>query len=589
MISNFSNFSDLLTSHSSLDQLVPTTVPETWCRHATVFRKPRTVRIVESHSLASNIFSGTSAPVCQPVGKKACRQADLTTFSDTKEKPFHCTCGKSFSRNDLLKRHRLREHATVSHNDDPTPSRPSSHTTVPPSPVAMLRALPNHGSTLEQSGGVTLPRETVDNIANMTSITTEVQDMHAVPNVFEEFTTFIEDAGLDPSWDGMDLSMFDPPFGQSGSTIAPAPITTASVQTLPAADPEDLIDEDFAGLTPHESHGIRDQTIYPKAFTYTWSISEAERQELSRKIAVASYPPCPIIQMPSKHALTRYFQSYADGFHKHFPMLHMPTYDIGDAPPELTLALIAVGAQYRFEFINGLELYRKARHMAMARVDQCQNHTLLPNTAGNASVCSCGTADNVCTIVLLMVFALWRNDVDLLSEALQLQAPLAHALRQDGLFESREAYDSADWHQWIRAERRRRAKLVAYAYLNLQAITYNTPPLVFANEINLSLPCTSIEWETRTSTAWQQSVLGRPPAVLFQEGLRYLLAGPEKAKSLADRPWTSPLALFILLQAVLQNIMLARHLQLPGDTALHASSLDLLEYVLVINKRSSLC
>ena len=501
------------------------------------------------------------------VESRSTKEADLyQLYLDTKEKPFHCPCGKSFSRNDLLKRHRLREHAADSHNDDGTPSCPSSHTTMPASPAGAAQAVPNCANTIEQIREASVPPGSVGNTADVTNRSTGVQDCPTIPNIFEEFTTFIEDAGLDPSWDGIDLSMFDPAIG-----LPTTPIATAS---------EDVIDDDFAGLTPHETHQTRNPRIYQKATSYTWHISEAERQGLSRKIAEASYPPCPIIQLPSKHALTRYFQSYADGFHKHFPMLHMPTFKITEAPPELTLAIAAVGAQYRFEFLTGLELYRKARHITMERVNRCWNHTLLPDATGTDAASECGGTDNICTMVLLMVFALWRNDVGLLSEALQMQAPLAHALRQGGLSESHEVYDNTDWNQWIQEERGRRTKLIGFAYLNLQAITYNTPPLLLANEINLRLPCSSDEWEAKTSTAWQQSTPGWQPAASFQGGLRHLLAGEENPMDMAGRPWTSPLSLFILLQAVLQNIMFARYLQLPGDTALHASSLDLLEYVM---------
>jgi hypothetical protein len=530
---------------------------------------------VENHSPAWNISSGTSAHVCQSVGIRTCKKADLPPFQDTKEKPFHCACGKSFSRNDLLKRHRLREHS----NDDATPSCPSSRATAPPSPAGMADVVPTHASTLEHLGKISLPLGSVGNVPDVTNGTTGIQHMYTVPNVFEEFTTFIGDAGLEPSWDGMDLSMFDTANGQSDPTTMAIPIATVNTRAHHVTASEDLIDDDFAGLTPHETYENNNPSIYQKATTHTWHISEAERQNLSRKIAEASYPPCPIIQLPSKHALTRYFQSYADGLHKHFPMLHMPTYKIAEGPPELTLAIAAVGAQYRFEFLNGLELYQKARHMTMGRIGKCQNHTLLPDTAAVNPTSNCGATDNICTIVLLMVFALWRDDIGLLSEALQLQAPLAHALRQDGLSESHVSYENTNWDQWIQAERRRRTKLIAFAYLNLQVITYNTPPLVFGNEIDLLLPCSSAEWETKTPSDWRQSIIGRQPPVSFQEGLRYLLVNPRNPESLADRPWTSPLALFILLQAVLQNIMLARHLQLPGDTALHAGSLDLLECV----------
>ena len=444
---------------------------------------------------------------------------------------------------------------------------------MPPSSVGVAQAFPDRAL-----GETSFPLQSVDNVAYMTSGTTGVQDMYTAPNVFEEFTTFIEYAGLDPSWDRMDLSMFDPASGQSSPTSMEAPTVTSNARATIAEDPND---EDFAGLAPHETHETCNPSIYRKASTYTWRISEVERQELSHKIAEASYPPCPIIQLPSKHALTRYFQSYADGFHKHFPMLHMPTDKITEAPPELTLAIAAVGAQYRFEFLNGLELYRKARHMTMERVKQCQNHTLLPDTAEINTTSNCGAIDNICTFVLLMVFALWRNDVGLLSEALQLQAPLAHALRQSGLYEPHGAYENTDWNRWVQEERGRRTKLIGFTYLNLQAITYNTPPLLLANEIDLLLPCSSVEWETSSSIDWQNLTLGWQPAASFQGGLQHLLAGVEDPMSMAGRPWTSPLALFILLQAVLQNIMFARYMQLPGDPSLHASSLDRLEYVLI--------
>jgi hypothetical protein len=482
----------------------------------------------------------------------------------------------------LLKRHRLRAHDTVPQNEDATPSGPSSRTTVPPSSTHAAEPFSNHASTLEQTGGIALPQGSIDSVTDVMIGATEGHDMYSIPNVFEEFTMFIEDAGLDPSWDRMDLSMFHPAAGQSDPTTVSAP-TASTTET------EDLIDDDFAGLTPHETRETSNSSSYTKASTYIWRISETERQQLSRSIAEASYPPCPIIQLPSKHALTRYLQSYADGFHKHFPMLHMPTYRIAEAPPELTLAIAAVGAQYRFEFSNGLELYQKARHMTMERINKCQNHTPLPDTTRTDTTSSCGAIDNVCTIILLMVFALWRDETGLLSEALQLQSPLAHALRQDGFSESQEAYVNVEWEQWIQAERRRRAKLIGFAHLNLQTITYNTPPLVFANEINLLLPCSTDEWEARSSTAWRHSMLGSQPAVSFKEGLRYFLAGQDDLGSPASRPWTSPAALFILLQAILQNITLARHLQLPGEPSLHPSSLDLLEYVLTGNDSENPC
>ena len=95
-----------------------------------------------------------------------------------------------------------------------------------------------------------MPLGRVDNVPDVTHRSTEVHHMYTMPNVFEEFTTFIGDAGLDPSWDGMDLSMFEPATGQSESTTIATPIATGNMRSLQDTASEDLIDEDFAGLTP---------------------------------------------------------------------------------------------------------------------------------------------------------------------------------------------------------------------------------------------------------------------------------------------------------------------------------------------------
>jgi len=195
---------------------------QTRCRQATALavRKLRAARIVENHSLAWNISSGTSAHVCQSLRIEACKEADVTPSQDTKEKPFHCACGKSFSRNDLLKRHRLREHDTVPQNEDATPSGSSSRTTVPRSPTNVAEPTSNRAKRHEQTDEMPLPLGSMDSATGVTVGATGGQDMYPIPNVFEEFTMFIEDAGLDPSWDRMDLSMSNPTAGQSDRTTA---------------------------------------------------------------------------------------------------------------------------------------------------------------------------------------------------------------------------------------------------------------------------------------------------------------------------------------------------------------------------------
>lgn len=92
-----------------------------------------------------------------------------------------------------------------------------------------------------------------------------------------------------------------------------------------------------------------------------WRISEASRNNLASQIVAICPESFSAFRLPSRHVLTHYFQSFADMFYKHYPMLHMPTYSIKTCPPELSLALAAIGGQYQVEFSNGLELYHTAR------------------------------------------------------------------------------------------------------------------------------------------------------------------------------------------------------------------------------------
>lgn len=87
---------------------------------------------------------------------------------------------------------------------------------------------------------------------------------------------------------------------------------------------------------------------------------------------------------PSRHTLTRFLDGYVSGFHEHFPILHLPTLTLTELSPELLLAILAVGAQYRFESHRGNALWYAARAVAveqMRRRHSHEVHGLLPTPA----------------------------------------------------------------------------------------------------------------------------------------------------------------------------------------------------------------
>lgn len=87
---------------------------------------------------------------------------------------------------------------------------------------------------------------------------------------------------------------------------------------------------------------------------------------------------------PSRHTLTRFLEGYASGFHEHVPFLHLPTFSPADAAPELLLAVLAVGAQYRFESNRGYALWYASRAVAAEQVRRRRSgdmSALLPTLA----------------------------------------------------------------------------------------------------------------------------------------------------------------------------------------------------------------
>jgi hypothetical protein len=315
-------------------------------------------------------------------------------------------------------------------------------------------------------------------------------DAYFFPDVFDEFTTFVDSAGLEPTWEGVD-------FGATNSELLPI----GSIDTdLPKQRDSELGEaiedvDSFAEMMPYH------EELTPHASRLQiYRVSEGERTALELS-AAGSLPTNDGFRLPSKQALTRYLQSYADGFHKNYPMLHLPTFSVVSSPPELSLIVAAIGAQYRFEFNNGTDLYNRAKQITWERLGRCQSHTSLSRSAISGSSCGCGKPSNTCTVILLMAFSSWMQDPEMHSDSLQLQAPLAHAIYQDsGLYELGKRDEGDDWILWISEEYRRRTKLIGFAYLNVQNLIYDTPPLVSANTIHLLLPCSASEWAAASST-----------------------------------------------------------------------------------------
>ncbi|RKK10095.1 hypothetical protein BFJ65_g15395 [Fusarium oxysporum f. sp. cepae] len=253
-----------------------------------------------------------------------------------------------------------------------------------------------------------------------------------------------------------------------------------------------------------------------------WRILPEVYQALAQRVAsLTSTIPHPF-NFPSRHTLSRYLEGYFRGFHAHMPMLHVATLTLETLGPELTLALAAVGALYRFEHAKGIELYRVAKVLINRRLDQFYEGTVSrltgssPGFAGFSSIPNESQHDQPSPILsqgqrglrllqgllVLMAMTSWGEKA-LVRDALSMASQVATLVREFGIGEHEDtAMRDMSWEEWIHAEEKRRTLFVAYVLFSLQCAAFNVPPMILNQEVGLNLPSCASEWETQTALEW---------------------------------------------------------------------------------------
>lgn len=313
--------------------------------------------------------------------------------------------------------------------------------------------------------------------------------------------------------------------------------------------------------------GVYDRTVTPEP---SWNITNECHNLLARSLE----PFRDVLQgfvLPSRHALTRYLSGYFDGFHSHVPFIHVPTFRLENCAPELFLAMFSVGAQYRFESNCGLYLFDAAK--TISREQATRRRWKYRRTSGRSQMTALEEAQKrrsymqtVSALLLLVAFATWQDDDEMLDEAIEFQSVIANCLRHQGFSESTSAGQVRDWRSWSLVESDRRVKLISFCYLTLHSITYNIPPALSSEEIDLRLPCSSAKWNARTATEWREAGGPEKAEPCFREALDGLLASTDNGKAAGTRD-ISPLGNLVVIHALLQRVFTIRQLTVAPGTS----------------------
>ncbi|KAH9885495.1 hypothetical protein F4778DRAFT_774287 [Xylariomycetidae sp. FL2044] len=305
---------------------------------------------------------------------------------------------------------------------------------------------------------------------------------------------------------------------------------------------------------------------------------------------------------PSRHTLTRFLDGYVSGFHDHLPILHLPTITPAELAPELLLAILAVGAQYRFENHRSNALWYAARAVALEQIRRRHSHEvhgLLPTPAAYSphstrpspshgfrhSFSSVqqerpmtqdthrepyspntpqSRMETIQGLLLLFAVGLWGAKA-ILHEAMSLQSLLALLVREEGFLS--ESTQTADWESWVRIEGGNRTKLICFCFFNLCSIAYNMPPLLLTSELNLILPHSSKLWRAETAWQWQEARHSFPSMdISLQDAFSRLFSRPPQGPP----AYMSSLGNYILIHALLQHIFFLKQTSFTSVSSFEA-------------------
>ncbi|KAF4595590.1 C2H2 transcription factor (AmdA) [Ophiocordyceps camponoti-floridani] len=316
---------------------------------------------------------------------------------------------------------------------------------------------------------------------------------------------------------------------------------------------------------------------------------------------------------PSRQTLTRFLHGYVVGFHEQLPLLHLPTLSPAELAPELLLAVLALGAQCRFESNRGHALWYAAKAVVLEQIRRRHSsdvHALLPTAAAYSphstrpspsttyrhSFASAQSErpktqdthhrhvsdrgqpltggppldsspntpqarmETIQAALLLFAVGLWGAKT-ILRDALPLQSTLAMLIREEGLSVETSQTILPDWDAWVRLEGANRTKLAAYCLFNLCSLAYDSPPVIMTSELNLYLPLGARLWRADSSWQWQELRQSTPAAdMTTYEAVSRLLGWvggglPEHLSSFG---------LYVLVHALMQHVYLLKQTASPA-------------------------
>ncbi|KAJ5706801.1 hypothetical protein N7488_006602 [Penicillium malachiteum] len=312
---------------------------------------------------------------------------------------------------------------------------------------------------------------------------------------------------------------------------------------------------------------------------YPWRIGKDDYNAVISEIDQVRHVLPDDFIFPSKYVFCRYIEGFFTGSHGHLPFLHLPTVYVASLTPSLILAIIAMGAQYRFEVDRAASYFKASKSLI-------DNHSSAPislNSDFNPGLDADTFASTqkvefevLQTQIILSTLGIWSHH-NLLHDSLSMTANISQSLRTIGTCLHEDNSDSESWQKWIQKEGYRRTAFIAYMLSNNQTILYNVPPKILSSELkSLYLPWPEELWKASSATEWKVLCSKWPHSVSFGDAYTQLFRSKHNRRK---RTRLSSFGNLVLVHGIFQQIFLAWEFeccmsQQEDSTSLPAESLS---------------
>ncbi|KAL7912439.1 fungal-specific transcription factor domain-containing protein [Trichoderma velutinum] len=471
----------------------------------------------------------------------------------TKEKPFVCFCGAAFTRTDLLRRHEKLTHLV-------------------PLELNSIHAGESSTTTLPETDH--LQNSMRDMQIARSSVVPSTDAAGASEVAYDDFTFIDPMNSFEAFVQGMELP---PEFVTSPISLNICCDSAAAPGNPPLAANvlgNNKFGQNTAGPLPFSRH----LHSHGNGLTGACKLTALEITGDDIKVLEEGLRPFRTIAndfaLPSLRTFMRYMDVWRTALSRHFPVIHFPTFRLGNCIPELILAMAALGAVQALEEQTSKKLYKAARAVALERF-QVNRLDLQPQTDSSLDdISRTMQLQSAQALVFLLIYSTWARDASVVTEGFELHEPILQYVRTSGFAEHDNATQQ-NWTEWALSETERRISFLAFCFFNIHTIIYNRPPFLFSREIHLRLPCSVGEWQATDEQEWAAYRQANPfHLIVFKDALESLVTTEAAG-------WeTLPCAFgnLILLHGVLQRIYLQRQLSFGsnlGDNKIHKIHLAL--------------